>query len=884
MKHYDFGEGGGNLRKALLAAAVLLLIVSSFVGVLPSAKAADPPFSWTDHMDYASLEEMEAAGWSVNTPAHTFLNQSCVVLEFVEPPTAISFRGFPSGINDWRAEIRGMWTEGSGGSLGVNVATQNHSYGFAFDGWYSHFALYRDSEGVVMTFGSLALERYRWYVLGMEMVDGTISFYLDGVYLNSYVESEPQSQAIGVDSVSPWLSTAQYDYYHIEKIESGNAPATWASWRDVIGSVYSDTGYSAASAGDGGYALIGVTKPTGGVFDAYLVRMDYAGNVLWSRTYDKGSADYAYAIVNTSDGGFAIAGAAYNTTSSQYQVWLFKVDSTGEVLWDRLLGTGTWDVAFSMTKTVDGGFALAGYKDGTDLYLIKTNSTGAVEWERTYGGGDDDWGKCVIQTADGGYAISGWTASYTPTEQMYLVRTTSDGSMLWQNHFGNGTSLAYGLLEMPDGGFVVAGHTDGMGAGMADLYAVRTDSGGNLVWEKAYGGTENETGSSVFLVEEGLILGGTTYSFGLEFSKSYIVATDLNGNLLWDSYLGLPDVAVSGSIIIHNPDGSFLAVGNTNTYNSGLDDLFAMRVMGGGQVIAQPPPSGQSLIQEAGGTVAAVAVGAGVGLLAVAAAGAAGNVAASAASGNAASSVAGSKSSMVRGFRLSMVEDFVTGYLKSHLSWKAFKYMGKVEPEKGVAQMRKSIFLSLSAYELAAIAFASVILGITFMIAADMDLLKLDQVLIYIFFAGFVLIVDDLTHRYVARRYGAVVEYQFWFLGTVIMFVTALLFGSVFALPGRTIINDTQKLTPKQRAMIYGAGPMMSFSIFVVFLLFIPLGGAIVALAVLGASMHLLSAVYSFMPFDPMDGNKVYRWKKFVWLAAFAPLLVLYFAMVIWVF
>jgi hypothetical protein len=70
----------------------------------------------------------------------------------------------------------------------------------------------------------------------------------------------------------------------------------------------------------------------------------------------------------------------------------------------------------------------------------------------------------------------------------------------------------------------------------------------------------------------------------------------------------------------------------------------------------------------------------------------------------------------------------------------------------------------------------------------------------------------------------------------------------------------------------------------VVFLLFIPLGGAIVALAVLGASMHLLSAVYSFMPFDPMDGNKVYRWKKFVWLAAFAPLLVLYFAMVIWVF
>jgi hypothetical protein len=455
--------------------------------------------------------------------------------------------------------------------------------------------------------------------------------------------------------------------------------------------------------------------------------------------------------------------------------------------------------------------------------------------------------------------------------------------MLWESHFGNGTSYSYGLVEMPDGGFVLSGHTDGMGAGLMDFYAVRTDSAGGLVWERSYGGTGDDYGFSVFRVADGLVFGGSTSSFGLAYSKIFMVATDDGGNLLWDSYLGLPNVTVSGSVAIHNPDGSFLAIGNTNTYDSGTDDMFAMRIMGGSGA-AQSIPSGQSLLQEAGGPVAAVAVGAGVGLLAVAAAGVAGNVAASAASGNAASSVAGGKSSMVRGFRLSMVEDFVTGYLKSHFSWKAFKYMGKMEPEKGIAQERKSIFLTLSAYELIAIAFASIILGITFMIAADMSLLRLDQVLIYIFFAGFVLIVDDLTHRYVARRYGAVTEYQFWFLGTIIMFVTAFLFGSVFALPGRTIINDTQKLTPKQRAMIYGAGPLMSFSIFVVFLLFIPLGGAIGTLAVLGASMHLLSAVYSFMPFDPMDGNKVYRWKKFLWLAAFAPLLVLYFAMVIWVF
>lgn len=100
--------GGGRLRKAILAIVVSGFTILSFVSVLPVVAGAPPPFSWTDHMDYASLTEMEAAGWTVNTPDHTFLNQSCVVLEFVEPPTAIHYRGFPSGIYDWRPEIIGM--------------------------------------------------------------------------------------------------------------------------------------------------------------------------------------------------------------------------------------------------------------------------------------------------------------------------------------------------------------------------------------------------------------------------------------------------------------------------------------------------------------------------------------------------------------------------------------------------------------------------------------------------------------------------------------------------------------------------------------------------------------------------------------------------------
>jgi len=846
------------------------------------AAGAPSTFSWTDHMDYASLAEMGAGGWTINTPDHTFLNQSSVVLEFVEPPTTINHRGFPSGIYDWKAEARGMWTTGSGGSVGVAVVTGGHSYGWTFDGWYSNFKLYRDS-GTPLEFGSQSLLRYTWYIMTMEKVGNTLSLYLNGMLMNTYVDDDSHYQAVGMDSISPWMSATQYDYYHFEAVESGNLPNVWASWRDVVGGSLSDVGYSAAPSGDGGYALLGVTKPVGGaLFDAFLVRVDYAGNVLWRHNYDRGSADYSYAIVNSSDGGFVIAGGAYNASLSQYQVGLFKVDANGTLVWDRLLGNGTYDVAFSLAKTADGGYVVTGYKNGADLYLIKTNATGITEWQRTYGGTGNDWGKCVIQTSDGGYAISGWTQSYSSSPQAYIVRTTSDGTMVWENHFGNGTSYAYGLVEMPDGGFVLSGHTNGMGSGLTDFYAVRTDAVGSLVWEKAYGGSADDYGFSVFRVGGGLVFGGATSSFGLTYSKIYMVATDESGNMQWNAYLGLANVTVTGSVAIHNPDGSFLAIGNTNIYNSGTDDLFAMRI-GGGAGAAPSIPASKDILEEVASPAAAVAVGIGVGLLAVAMAGA-GNAAVATVSGNATTSASGTKSSFIRGFRFGMIEEFVTGYLKSHVAWKLFKHMGKVEPEKGIVQEWKAVFLSFSFYELAAIAFASIILGVTFMIAGKLDLLKPDLLLLYIVFAGLVLLVDDLTHRYVARRNKAVTEYQFWFLGTVIMFVTAFLFGSVFALPGRTVINDTEKLTAKQRAMIYGVGPLMSFLIFVAFLALIPIGGAVVGLAILGASMHLLSAVYSFMPFDPMDGNKVYRWKHLVWLVAFAPLLVLYFAMVIWVF
>ncbi|MEM0448725.1 MAG: hypothetical protein QW520_02760 [Methanomassiliicoccales archaeon] len=882
------------MRKQLLITVFLAWLVLVSVIDLPQVKAESAAYSWTDHMDYFTFEEMEASGWTVGVPQHTYLNHSCVVLEMTaEPPTYISHRLFPPGIFEWMAEVRGMWIEQFGpgkGAIGINVVTEGHNYGWALDGYYSNFALYRDNS-VVMRWGQVVLERYRWYTMTMTMVENVLSLYLDGVLIETYIETDAPSQAIGMDSVSPWLSTTQYDYYHFEEVKKDSASSTWASWRSVVGGPDSDAGFNALATEDGGYLVLGITKPVGSnlnQYDTYLIKYDHSGNVLWAQTYDNGGGDYTYGLTRTSDGGFVVAGASWSSDLQQYRIWLFKTTIDGAMLWSRTLGTGINDVAFSVVQTSDGGFAVTGYRSSSDLYLIKTNDIGIVEWERTFGGAGRDWGKKVIQTSDGGYAISGWTQSFSDTSRAnlpkaYLIRTTANGTLLWQRYFGPGSTYAYDVMELTDGGFIVSGHTDGMGSGGNDLYVVRTTTQGEIVWERAYGGQGEELGSSLFKAADGFVLGGSTTSFGL--SSIYLVGVDGQGEKAWEASFGMPGLPVSGSVAVQRSDGSYLAVGHTNTYASGSDDVFVMCIRGAlGEI---PIPSRRDASQQVIGTVGAVVVGSTVGLLAAAAAGSASSYASGSAAGSTHSSAtsrwlgkiaAGSKKLLP----LDKIEDFVEGYAR----FQSRAYLMKAESKyrKQLAQHRPPFLMGFSLREIMVVAVASILLGFAYMIAKRKDLLDPNTILVFVLVAGFAILLHDLTHRYVASRYGAVAEYRFWGLGMVLMVITSFFFGLVYAYPAKTVINDPKKLTPKQQAIVFGAGPLVSLGVFSIFLLFIPLGGWFLPIAILACSMNLLSAVYSFMPFEPMDGRQVLKWKKLLWVAIFLPLLAIFFLMSIFVF
>ena len=172
--------------------------------------------------------------------------------------------------------------------------------------------------------------------------------------------------------------------------------------------------------------------------------------------------------------------------------------------WEDIFGGVNNDKGYSVQETSDGGYILAGYtySFGTgesDVYLIKLDSNGDTIWTKTYGGDSYDVGYSVQETSDGGYIIVGYTYSFGAGESdVYLIKTDSNGNVLWTKTFGGASyDMGYSVQETSDGGYIITGYTDSFGAGGSDVYLIKTDSNGNIAWTRTYGGSSSEAGYSV---------------------------------------------------------------------------------------------------------------------------------------------------------------------------------------------------------------------------------------------------------------------------------------------------------------------------------------------------------------------------------------------------
>ncbi len=354
-------------------------------------------------------------------------------------------------------------------------------------------------------------------------------------------------------------------------------------WTKTYGGASSDKGCSVQECINGGFIITGRTRSFGaGDYDVYLIRIDANSDTLWTKTYGGNGCDEGYYIQECTDEGFIITGATTSFGAGSYDVYLIRTDSNGDTLWTKTYGGTTDDWGCSVQECTDEGFIITGATTSfgagfSDVYLIRTNADGDTLWTKTYGGTTDDWSNSIDKCTEGGFVITGTTKSFgTGSSDVYLIRTNADGDTLWTRTYGGtNNDEGWSVQECAGGGFIITGMTRSFGAGSYDVYLIRTNTDGDTLWTRTYGGTCCEYGNSVDkCTEGGFIITGMTTSFDDGYENVYLVRTNSDGDTLWTQiYSGIG--CAWGCSVQECAGGGFIITGMTTAGNS---DVYLIRI------------------------------------------------------------------------------------------------------------------------------------------------------------------------------------------------------------------------------------------------------------------------------------------------------------------
>ena len=317
--------------------------------------------------------------------------------------------------------------------------------------------------------------------------------------------------------------------------------------------------------------------------------ISYAG---WTRTYGGEADDGGYCVRQTSDGDYIVSGYSYSSNS----LWILKTDEYGDTLWTRDSVDWRIGIGYSVAETSDGGWIVTGYvapfRDGKHhLYLIKLDSDGQVLWTR----GDWEWinepvggvGYSVQETSDGGYIIAGATSPwFGEIEDLWLIKTDSEGDTLWTRIYGGeGPDCGCSVREASDGGYIVAGYTSTDWS----LWLLRTDENGDIVWTSGLEGWWYGKGYSVTETSDGgWIVTGYVEPFDDAKHHLIVARMDSDGDTLWTRMEQgwFPNGAGGvGRCIQETSDGNFILIGYTSEWIGDTNDLFLVKLNPAGDTL-----------------------------------------------------------------------------------------------------------------------------------------------------------------------------------------------------------------------------------------------------------------------------------------------------------
>ncbi len=345
------------------------------------------------------------------------------------------------------------------------------------------------------------------------------------------------------------------DYWVIKTDALGNIV-----WQNDIGGSASERLYSVEQTSDNGYILAGESssgisgdksEANIGYTDYWVIKLDENGNIMWQNTIGGSEFNNLRSAVQTMDGGYILGGWSSSDISGDktemsngsYDYWVIKLDNAGNIEWQNTIGGDAEDYLYKVLQTADGGYILGGYSSsgisgdktetnvGTrDFWIIKLNSTGDIIWQNSIGGDGDDNLYDMAITADGGYILGGNSESGISGDKTelntggdyWIIKLDSNGNILWQNTIGgNSYEELKTVIQVADGGYLVGGKSisdisrDKTEAviGMDDLWIIRLDQNGNILWQNTIGGTEGEVLAGICQLNDlSFVIGSWSFS------------------------------------------------------------------------------------------------------------------------------------------------------------------------------------------------------------------------------------------------------------------------------------------------------------------------------------------------------------------------------------
>lgn len=348
-----------------------------------------------------------------------------------------------------------------------------------------------------------------------------------------------------------------------------------------------DTGNSVVSTSDNGIIISGSTKE-----NFWILKLDETGAVQWQSIIAGNKTNILTSVIKTSNSDYITTGYTDSFGAGGNDIWLMRFTDNGESIWQKTFGGSDNDLATSIIETSDNGFVISGYTNKIFYYnvlLIKINSEGSILWQKTIGNLNGDVGYSVLTTSDNGLVIAGYAVpeDINDINNIGVIKLDKNGEIVWQKSIaGTNYDISVSIANTSDNGFIVAGYTNSFGAGSYDIWLIKLDNNGEIIWQKTFGGpTEDLLSSIIKTKDNNFVITGFTKIAGFNNYDVLVFKIDNDGQILWNKIIGgLNDD--TGNSVTETTYGDLVLVGNTKSFQDIQNgEMIVIRLLSNGTFI-----------------------------------------------------------------------------------------------------------------------------------------------------------------------------------------------------------------------------------------------------------------------------------------------------------